>query len=96
MEVKPSETISQPAAAVSDMDRTSGSTVKCTAERNAQNVMLFFFFVTCIEFFSRFFITVSTDLIPWPSVTGIDLEASCSRAWKVSEAGALETLRLCV
>lgn len=42
MEVKPSENISQPAAAVSDMDCTSGSTVKCTAERKAQNVMLFF------------------------------------------------------
>lgn len=95
MEVKPSENISQPAAAVSDMDCTSGSTVKCTAERKAQNVM-FFFFVTCIEFFSKFFITVSTDLIPWHSDTGIDLEASCSRAWKVSEAGILETLRLCV
>lgn len=55
-----------------------------------------FFFVTCIEFFSRFFITVSTDLIPWHSDTGIDLEASCSKAWKVSGAGILETLRLCV
>lgn len=96
MEVKPSENISHSAAAVSVMDCTSGSMVKCTAERNAQNVMFFFFFVTCIEFFSRFFITVSTDLIPWHSVTGIDLEVSCSRAWKVSGAGILEILRLCV
>lgn len=44
MEVKPSENISHSAAAVSVMDCTSGSMVKCTAERNAQNVMFFFFF----------------------------------------------------
>lgn len=59
MEAKLSENISHPAAAVSDMDFTSGCTVKRTAEMNPQNVI---FLVTCIEFFSRFFITVATDL----------------------------------
>lgn len=42
MEVKLSENISHLAAAVSDMDFTSGSTVKCIVERNPQNVMIFF------------------------------------------------------
>lgn len=42
MEVKLSKNISHPAAAVSDMDFTSGSKVKCTAERKPQNAMIIF------------------------------------------------------